>query len=231
MGSIFSYFIRCVNFILMSDSPDAYYTLAAPCEGEFKDRGSKFLAYAKPVVSQASFDDFLQSIKSLHPKARHYCYAFRLLDDDISRSSDDGEPSGTAGKPIMNQLLSLNLTNSACIVVRYFGGTKLGTSGLIKAYKEASKTAFNNGQIIQKFKTETITLHFDYGLMGNLLDTLKFLNLDISDKRFGESPVINVRINKSEISSAITDIKARLLNRSTEDITEDTEVPGLRISV
>jgi len=112
----------------MSESQDAYKTIKGTAEGEFKDRGSKFIAYVNYIETEEDFNHHVSEIKSLHLKARHHCYAYRFLDTNQFRYNDDGEPSGTAGKPIYNQLLSFDVVNVSCIVVRYFGGTKLLTA-------------------------------------------------------------------------------------------------------
>jgi len=130
---------------------DQYQTIFESSIGEFKDRGSKFIAYAYPVYTEKDWQKHLEEVKKLHFKARHHCYAYRLgLDGNQFRANDDGEPSGTAGRPILGQIDSFGLTNVFVVVVRYFGGTKLGTSGLINAYRESTATAFRNAQIIEK---------------------------------------------------------------------------------
>ena len=121
---------------------DAYRSLAAPSTGEFKDRGSRFLAYAWPVRTEAEALEHLEALRKEHFKARHHCFAWRLGPDGTRfRANDDGEPSGTAGRPILGQIDSFNLTNVVIVVVRYFGGTLLGASGLIQAYREGSTFA------------------------------------------------------------------------------------------
>ena len=118
---------------------DTYKTIAKPAEGFYKDKGSKFLAFAYPVYTEDRIKAQLSELKKEYYDARHHCYAWKLgIENDKYRANDDGEPSGTAGKPIYGQLLSHELTNALVVVVRYFGGTKLGTSGLIRAYKTAT---------------------------------------------------------------------------------------------
>src|SRR5262245_36782634 len=119
-----------------------YFTIAQSSFAEFKDRGSRFLAYAYPIQSTEDFKNYLHQLKKEHPKAVHHCFAYRIgIDGNNFRSSDDGEPSGTAGKPILGQIDSKGLTNTAIVVVRYFGGTLLGVPGLINAYKTSSSFA------------------------------------------------------------------------------------------
>ena len=124
----------------MSLFEDTYQTIEFPAEGIFRDKGSKFIAYAYPFKDEANLKDIIADLKSQHPKARHHCYAYRLSPDrSVFRVNDDGEPSGTAGRPILNVLLSMDVTNILVVVVRYFGGTLLGVPGLINAYKTATQ--------------------------------------------------------------------------------------------
>jgi len=211
----------------MKNNPDAYKTIEEAAEGEFKDRGSKFFAYIKHIETESDFQDHMTEIKALHFKARHHCYGFRLLDTDIFRMSDDGEPSGTAGKPIFNQLLSFEVVNVSCIVVRYFGGTKLGTSGLINAYRETAKAALSIALILDKFIEEDFKLSFDYAIMGTLMDTLKHLAITIKEKSFDAEPFMILSAKASEVQLKKDEIKAHLLGRALADIKDDTVVKGL----
>ena len=130
---------------------DTYNTITAASEGLFTDRGSKFIAYAFPIKSEEEIKEYLEEIKKEHWKARHHCYAWRLgIDGNTYRANDDGEPSGTAGKPILGQLDSFEITDTLVVVVRYFGGTKLGVGGLINAYKSAAIDALQQVEIISK---------------------------------------------------------------------------------
>jgi uncharacterized YigZ family protein len=130
---------------------DSYKTIKKESQGYFKDKGSKFLAFAFPVKSEEEIKEILTRLRKEHHSARHHCYAWRLGSEEITfRANDDGEPSSTAGKPILGQLLSFEVTNILIIVVRYFGGTLLGVSGLINAYKNAAADSLNNAEIIEK---------------------------------------------------------------------------------
>ncbi len=206
---------------------DAYKTILEPSEGEFKDRGSKFFGYVKHIKDEDDFAAFLKEVKAQHFKARHHCFGYRLMNTDKFRYSDDGEPSGTAGKPIFNQLLSFDLVDVACVVVRYFGGTKLGTSGLINAYKKGAKEAIENATIELLYQQAIINIAFDYGLMGNLMKALKYLDLNIDSTEFGAAPNLNIKVNQSAVDNTIERVKAYLLERSIEDITDKTEVEGI----
>jgi|ERR1017187_4649748 uncharacterized YigZ family protein len=159
---------------------DTYQTIAVPAEGIFKDKGSKFIAYIFPVNSEAEIKEIIVKLKKEHHTARHHCYAYRLMPDkSVFRSNDDGEPSGTAGKPILGQIQSNDLTDVLIVVVRYFGGTLLGVSGLIKAYKSAALDAINNSKIIIKTINETIEITCTYEQLNNVMRIVKQENLII----------------------------------------------------
>jgi uncharacterized YigZ family protein len=153
---------------------DYYYTIEKPAVAEFKDRGSRFLAYAFPIASTDDFKKRLKELKEEHPKAVHHCFAYRLgTDGNNFRSNDDGEPSGSAGKPILGQLDSKSITNTAVVVVRYFGGTLLGVPGLINAYKQATSFALQMTRIIEKPILVNYELNFDYTLMNDVMMIVK----------------------------------------------------------
>jgi uncharacterized YigZ family protein len=153
---------------------DTYRTIAAPAEGLFKDRGSRFLAFAFPVTTEDEIKIHLERLRKEHFGANHHCYAWRLgADKQRFRANDDGEPSGTAGRPILGQLQSFDLTNVAVIVVRYFGGTLLGAGGLVQAYKQSAAEALKAATIIENHITEVYTLHFSYDAMNAVMKLLK----------------------------------------------------------
>ena len=157
-----------------------YYTIEKPSVAEFKDRGSKFLAYVFPVQVSNDFKKRLKEIKEEHPKAAHHCFAYRIgVEGNNFRSSDDGEPSGSAGKPILNQIDSKELTNIAVIVVRYFGGTLLGIPGLINAYKTSTSLALQLTAVIQKPVLVQYELQFDYTLMNEVMMVVKRFGLTV----------------------------------------------------
>lgn len=142
---------------------DAFYNLEKKSKGLFKEKGSSFLSYAWPIYSEADFFTELQTIRKEHPKARHICYAYRYgPDKEFYRLDDNGEPGGTAGKPILGQLIKYNLENTAIAVVRYFGGTLLGTSGLLSAYKSAAESAIINGHIVQLCRRVYFQFNYEY---------------------------------------------------------------------
>ena len=205
---------------------DTYQVLAARAEGEYKEKGSKFLAYAYPISSIEDFEYCLEEVKSVHPKARHHCYAYRLgIEGDVFRANDDGEPSGTAGKPILGQLLSQDLSDTLVVVVRYFGGTKLGASGLIRAYKDATFDAIAKANKKNKVLSDEFKLTFDYGEMGHVLNVIKSLHLTITKKVFETIPYVVVDVPRSQTHKSITQLKSKLLNISEEQINDETEIP------
>lgn len=164
---------------------DTYQTLAGPSEGFFKDKGSKFLAYASPIVNDSEAKSHLNELRELHPKAVHHCYAYRLGPDRMSyRMSDDGEPSGTAGRPILNVLYSKNVTNILVVVVRYFGGTLLGVPGLINAYKTATESAIDAAEVVTCHYFSVYELSFGYLLMNDVMRLVKEMDLPVRAQSF-----------------------------------------------
>jgi uncharacterized YigZ family protein len=165
---------------MIMNEQEFYNTIAQPSTAEFKDRGSKFIAYAYPIETVDEFKKQLQGLKKEHPKAVHHCFAYRLgTDGNTFRSSDDGEPSGTAGKPILGQIDSKEITNVLIVVVRYWGGTLLGVPGLINAYKTAASLVLQVTPIIQKQIEVNYTIQFDYTQMNEIKLILKQYNCTI----------------------------------------------------
>jgi len=209
---------------------DSYYTTASESIGDYREKGSKFLAYQYPVSTIADIERQLEAVRSLHPKARHFCYAYRLgIDGEPHRANDDGEPSGTAGKPIHGQLLSYKISDSIIVVVRYFGGTKLGASGLINAYRTAAKEALELTDKKEVILGEDFQLSFDYGEMGHVMNVIKSMDLDIKEKSFESAASVIIRLRKSEIKNSLLLLKAKLMQISTEQVDEKTTVPFCKI--
>ncbi|HET9055664.1 MAG TPA: YigZ family protein [Chitinophagaceae bacterium] len=182
------------------NEPDFYYTIEKAVTAEFKDRGSKFIAYAFPIEKIADFKPRLDELKKEHPKAAHHCFAYRIgLDKNIFRVSDDGEPSGTAGKPILGQIDSKMLTNVAIVVVRYFGGTLLGVPGLINAYKTSSALALGAASIIQKSVEINYQLQFDYTNMNEVMTVIKKFNCTIVKQQLELFCYMEIKIVKSNL--------------------------------
>lgn len=164
---------------------DSYLTIEKASEGLFKDKGSKFLAYAYPVESEDEIKEYVQILKKEHYSARHHCFAWQLgASKERFRTSDDGEPSSTAGRPILCQIRRLDLTNVLIVVVRYFGGTLLGVSGLIKAYSEAAADALQNARIITKIVEVPFCVQFDYIQMNNVMKIFKERDLPQKKNEF-----------------------------------------------
>ena len=178
---------------------DTYKMLSAPGEGLYKEKGSKFIAKAFTVMSEEEVKSALAESRKQYYDARHHCYAFMIGPDKACfRSSDDGEPSGTAGKPILNQILSKDVTNVCIIVVRYFGGTKLGVSGLINAYKTAAREALDNAQIVEKTVNEIYSLEFSYALMNDVMRIMKEEGLEQLNPRFETDCYLEFSTRKNE---------------------------------
>jgi uncharacterized YigZ family protein len=197
---------------------DTYRTFESPCEGLFRDRGSKFMAFGYPVYSQEEISEIVQRLKKEHPGANHHCYAWRLgVSGDSHRANDDGEPAGTAGKPIYNQLLSAGITNVLIVVVRYFGGTLLGVPGLIHAYKSAAADCIHQGNIAEKHITEIYKLEFPYDAMPSVMKILKDFNLKQSNQKFELECELEFAVRKSEADhvtpalNAISAVKTKWL--------------------
>jgi uncharacterized YigZ family protein len=178
---------------------DTFKTIENRSEGYFKDKGSKFFAFAFPVKTEEETKEILNSIKKEHHSARHHCYAWRIGTEEItSRANDDGEPSSTAGKPILGQLQRYELTNIFLVVVRYFGGTLLGTSGLIHAYRTAADEAIKNAIVVTRVIKERYCLKFTCREMNEVMQTIKQENLDINESRFDLDCRLVFSVRKSE---------------------------------
>ena len=183
---------------------DTYFTIEKPGEGIFRDRGSKFLGFAYPISSDHYIKDIVAKLKQEHPKANHHCWAIRWSTDrSVFRINDDGEPSGTAGRPILNTLLSRNLTNVAVVVVRYFGGTLLGVPGLINAYRTAAELALNETRVIEKTVNDVYTILFDYQQMNDVMRVVKEDNLEVLKQQFDNSCELMVSIRKMQVNQTL----------------------------
>jgi uncharacterized YigZ family protein len=183
---------------------DTYRTIENPAEGLFRDRGSKFHGFAHPLNAESELKNILAQLKSTHAKANHHCWAFRLgIDRSVFRINDDGEPSGTAGRPILNTLLSKDLTNIIVVVVRYFGGTLLGVPGLINAYKSATEDALGHANIIQKTVNDVYLIQFDYLQMNEVMKIMKEDELMIISQDFDTDCNIKVSIRKTMVNQVL----------------------------
>jgi uncharacterized YigZ family protein len=175
----------------------SYKTIRSITEGIYKEKGSKFISFAIPVDNADEIKEILKEYKKRFFDARHLCYAYMLgYERNEFRINDDGEPSGTAGRPILGQINSRDLTNVLVIVVRYFGGVLLGTGGLVVAYKEAAADALNQAVIVEMSVQESITLNFDYLLMNDVMKVIKDHNPQIITQEFDTMCNIKLSISK-----------------------------------
>lgn len=179
-------------------SEDTYFTIASPSEGLFKDRGSKFFAFAYPFQQEEELKPIIEKLKKEHFKAVHHCFAYRLgIDSNQFRVNDDGEPSGSAGKPILNVLLSQQLHHVLVVVVRYFGGTLLGVPGLINAYKSATIEALAQAEIIEKTLNDIYEINFEFTLMNEVMKVVKEFNLKINNQVYDNQCRFTLEFRKS----------------------------------
>ncbi len=216
----------------MSDIPFQYQTIKTKSTGIYKDRGSKFYAYLLPAQSTTEIAEELDSIATIHPKARHLCYAYRLgINGEPHRINDDGEPSGTAGRPIFNVLLSSNISDVLAIVVRYFGGTKLGVPGLIKAYKEATLDALQQSVIITKTLTQEIIINYRIEDLGRIFDILKNRGVSDIQTEYGQHPQIVCTIPLNDVPFIRQMILADYYGYQVDDIVEDFVSDRLEIII
>ncbi len=187
---------------------DTFKTIAGPSEGVYREKGSKFIALAFPVETEAEVKEKLAEIQKQYFDARHHCYSYILgPNKDAYRLNDNGEPSGTAGRPIHGQLLSKDLTNTLVIVVRYFGGIKLGVSGLINAYKTAAKDALDAATIIEKTVDESYKVSFDYSVMNSVMQLLKDPYVTILGQGYEDRYLISFKIRRREADRLVTALK------------------------
>lgn len=189
---------------LLPVMPDTYLTLKSESQGLYKEKGSKFLAFAYPVDHEQEIKDILDLLKRQYHDARHHCYAYILgKDGQDFRANDDGEPTHSAGDPILGQIRSNNLTNTLIVVVRYFGGIKLGVGGLITAYKTAAADAIAANEIITAVVTEQVTFEFDYLDMNEVMRLIKALDLKILDQHFDNRCLMTLEVRQAAHESLV----------------------------
>ena len=177
---------------------DEFITVADPSEGFYMEKGSKFLAFVFPAKTEKEFDEYWHSLKKAHPKARHFCWALRLNDtNETQRSNDDGEPSGTAGRPILNQLIKKDLWNTGLIVVRYFGGTKLGVPGLIEAYRSSAEDAIQKTSFMTGSVYSQICFVMEYDQHPSFINFCKKKNVPIMEETFSEKASVTIGFKAS----------------------------------
>ena len=197
---------------------DTYRTIENVSEGIYKEKGSRFIAYVYPVTTEEQIREILAGLKEKYYDARHHCYAWRLgADKSRFRANDDGEPSSTAGKPILGQLQSNDLTNILLVVIRYFGGIKLGVSGLINAYRQAAADAIQNAVIVEKTVDEVLRIRFNYLVMNEVMRVVKEVGPDVLERNFQLACEMFLSIRQKEMPV----LKDRLLKIESVSIVEE----------
>ncbi len=192
----------------MNVAEDTYQTISAKSEGIYKEKGSKFIALAYHVTSEEEVKDILVSLRKEYHDARHHCYAYAIgFKGEHWRANDDGEPSGTAGRPIYGQIQSFNLTNVLIVVIRYFGGTKLGVSGLINAYKTSAADALQQAEVVTKTINDIYRISFGYLAMNDIMKLIKEENLNIMEQNFDTSCFVTIGVRQSKTQSVLGKIE------------------------
>lgn len=187
---------------------NSYKTITRVSEGLYKEKGSKFISLAYPVESVEEIAEIVANLKKEYYDARHHCYAWKLgADGSKTRTVDDGEPSSTAGRPILGQITSSEITNVLIVVIRYFGGTKLGVSGLIKAYKDAAADAITNNEIVEKAVEIEVNVTFGYEQMNAVMKAIKDTEPKIKEQNFDNLSTMKLLINKSKYDLLIAKLK------------------------
>ncbi len=187
---------------------DSYKSIAGPSEGLFKDNGSRFISFAYPVETEDEVKSIVGSLKKEYHDARHHCYAYRIgYKGDLFRANDDGEPSSSAGRPILGQIDSNGLSDILIVVVRYFGGIKLGIPGLIRAYKTSSADAIASNSIITKIATKRYLLRFGYDSMNSVMKLVKDMSLEQSNQNFGLECELTVRVRLSQVPDFLESVE------------------------
>ena len=218
------------NVNYQSNMIDRYLTVDGVSGGEYKEKGSKFISRVMPLNFEGELQSKLETIKKDHPKARHICYAYRIGTQKlIFRTNDDGEPSGTAGKPILAAIDSKGVSDVLVAVVRYFGGIKLGVSGLANAYRLAAHEGLKYALLTEKTLYNQIKVEYDYSHMGVVLDAIKKMEVGIHEMNWNPIPFVILQVRLSEAVDFDKQLKAILLGRAPGDIDDDLEVPYCRI--
>lgn len=202
---------------------DVYRSIASPSEGLFKDNGSRFIARAYPVECEEEVKEIVGSLKKEYHDARHHCYAYRLgYKGDVFRANDDGEPSSSAGRPILGQIDANGLSDILVVVIRYFGGIKLGIPGLIRAYKTSTADAISNASIIEKTACRRFRLHFGYMNMNDVMKMMKDLGLVPSNQDFGMECVLETNVRLA-LADNFIELCSKIEGCSTEEIKQETQ--------
>lgn len=201
---------------------DSFKTISSRGEGLYKEKGSKFIACAYPIDSESQIKEILKNLHKEHHNARHICYAYKMGYDAQAafRMNDDGEPSGTAGKPIYGQISSHELTDILIVVIRYFGGTKLGVSGLITAYKSASIEAINDCEIVEVIRQATLNVSYDFALTNEAMRIVKDYKLKVLDQSYDTACHLSVSVRLSDYERIVA-VFTKVYGITIEDNDED----------
>jgi uncharacterized YigZ family protein len=211
---------------------DRYPTPTHPTTAEFRDRGSKFVAHLQPVRSEEEALAVVADQQQAHPKCNHHCYAYRLgPGPDRYRANDDGEPSGTAGKPILGQIDKAGLSDIIIVVSRYFGGTKLGTSGLINAYRESARMALASAPTSFRQLTTRVELLFGYEHMSPVMSALSQLQLEMEESDFGERARVVLELPRSTCAATVRELQAAIAGVYINEVDDQFTIPGLQLTV
>jgi uncharacterized YigZ family protein len=198
---------------------DKYLSIKETASGIYKEKGSKFIAFAVPVSNEDEVKNMLDKIKKEHYDARHHCYAYIIgKDEDLYKSYDNGEPRHSAGDPILNQIRSVRLRDILVVVVRYFGGTKLGRSGLIRAYKSAAQLALSKADMIEKVQTRIIIFKFQYEGINDLMHAIKHFNLEIIHQHYDNDCRITCLVPDSKVSIVKSHVRGIKAVRKIEEL-------------
>lgn len=187
---------------------DTYFSIKQETQTIYKEKGSKFLAFAFPVENEEAIKERLSVLRKKYYDATHHCYAYLLgKEKKVFRANDDGEPNGTAGLPILNQIRSKGITDILVVVVRYFGGTRLGASGLINAYKTASTEVLAQAEVVEKILTQTLQIHFDYHLTNEIMKLIKENEATIEKQTFEDRCKICLRIREKQYDNLVKHLR------------------------
>lgn len=210
----------------------SYLTLASSAQAETREKASKFLGFAFPVINGDQIKVELEQLRKLHPKANHHCYAWRLgFDRQEYRAQDDGEPSGTAGRPILGQIDSFEVTEVLIVVVRYFGGTKLGTGGLIQAYKECAHKTLLEAEIISKSIKQELEIEFPYEFAGDVNHLIHQSEGERNDEAFADDIRLTISLPIEAIQSFVVKLKAIVGRITLDEATNKEEIAHLVIRI
>ncbi|OJV21454.1 MAG: YigZ family protein [Bacteroidetes bacterium 41-46] len=199
------------------NSSDSYKSISQPSTGIYKELGSKFLSFAYPVANEEEVKEIIATLRKEYHDARHHCFAYRIgSEGEHWRANDDGEPSSSAGKPILGQLLSFGVSDVLIVVVRYFGGTKLGVPGLIRAYRSAAADALSNADVVEKIAGREIGFTFEYLKMNDVMKLLRDFSAEILEQDFDNFCKIRIRVRRGNYERFIAEISELAVKNEQE---------------